>query len=182
MTAVIYFYQTRKEYGEFSNFARFPITLEGKRWPSSEHYYQAKKHLHDPQYEEAIRHAQSPFMAAHMGRDPRHPLRSDWEQVKDVVMYRALYAKFTQHPALQTLLLGTGEAQLVEHTPHDTYWADGGDGRGLNRLGVLLMTLRDELRTGEAGRFFSDNAEKSRVQGALLNESNTAAANVGSDR
>jgi predicted NAD-dependent protein-ADP-ribosyltransferase YbiA (DUF1768 family) len=40
----------------------------------------------------------------------------------------------------------TGNAELVEHTTNDHYWADGGDGTGRNMLGVLLMELRAELR------------------------------------
>lgn len=36
MTAVIYFYLARKEYGEFSNFARYPLLLDGKTWPTAE--------------------------------------------------------------------------------------------------------------------------------------------------
>ena len=67
-------------------------------------------------------------------------------------MREALYAKFTQHPDLGALLLSTGEALLVEHTSHDRYWADGGDGSGLTRLGCLWMELREILRrTATAG-------------------------------
>ena len=40
----------------------------------------------------------------------------------------------------------TGDAELVEHTKNDRYWADGGDGTGRNRLGQLLMELREQLR------------------------------------
>jgi len=47
---------------------------------------------------------------------------------------------------LREILLGTGDAKLVEHTENDSYWGDGGDGSGKNRLGILLMRLRDELR------------------------------------
>jgi predicted NAD-dependent protein-ADP-ribosyltransferase YbiA (DUF1768 family) len=43
-------------------------------------------------------------------------------------------------------LLQTLDAKLVEHTNRDRYWADGGDGTGKNRLGMLLMRLREELR------------------------------------
>ena len=68
--------------------------------------------------------------------------------VKVAVMRDALRAKFTQHPELSELLLGTGDAKLVEHTENDDYWGDGGDGRGKNMLGRLLMLLRDELRAG----------------------------------
>ena len=62
-------------------------------------------------------------------------------------MRAALRAKFTQHPALRSLLVGTGDAELIEHTANDRYWADGGDGRGKNMLGKLLMELRAHLRT-----------------------------------
>lgn len=30
---------------------------------------------------------------------------------------------------------------------HDSYWGDGGDGSGKNRLGVLLQKLREELKS-----------------------------------
>lgn len=40
----------------------------------------------------------------------------------------------------------TGDAELIEHTRTDAYWGDGGDGRGKNRLGILLMDLRQRLR------------------------------------
>jgi ribA/ribD-fused uncharacterized protein len=72
-------------------------------------------------------------------------LRADWEAVKDDVMRRALRAKFEQHSKLKSLLLSTGDAELIEHTRNDSYWADGGDGSGKNRLGILLMELRSEL-------------------------------------
>ena len=61
------------------------------------------------------------------------------------MMYVALYAKFTQHSDLKKRLLGTGDRPLVEHTERDRYWGDGGEGRGENHLGKLLMNLRNEL-------------------------------------
>ena len=60
-------------------------------------------------------------------------------------MRRALRTKFEQHSKLKSLLLSTGDAELIEHTRNDSYWADGGDGSGKNRLGILLMELRAEL-------------------------------------
>jgi hypothetical protein len=39
-------------------------------------------------------------------------------------------------------LLATGDKNIVEHTENTSYWGDGGDGTGLNRLGVLLMEVR----------------------------------------
>jgi N-glycosidase YbiA len=46
---------------------------------------------------------------------------------------------------LVQILLSTRNALLVGHTRNDSYWADGGDGSGLNRLGHLLMELRAAL-------------------------------------
>ncbi len=145
MAEVIEFYTAGDAFGEFSNFARFPIFLKNKRWPTSEHYFQAQKFAGTP-HEEEIRRAKKPMLAAEMGRDRKRPLRRDWEAVKDAVMLDALRAKFTQHADLRALLLSTGDARLVEHTGNDSYWGDGGDGSGKNRLGELLMRVRDELR------------------------------------
>lgn len=146
MPDVIEFYAVNEAYGEFSNFAPFPIFLGGKRWPTSEHFFQAKKFAGTP-HEEEIRRAKKPRIAAEMGRDRKRPLRRDWESVKDSVMLDALRAKFTQHAALHALLLSTGDARLVEHTEMDSYWGDGG---GKNRLGQLLMRVREELRAADS--------------------------------
>jgi N-glycosidase YbiA len=141
----INFYSARDEYGCFSNFSRHPIFLDGRRWPTSEHFFQAQKFAGTGR-EEEIRLAKTPMEAANLGRSRRHPMRRDWEAVKEAVMYAALRAKFTQHDDLKAMLLGTGDATLVEHTSNDAYWGDGGDGSGRNRLGQLLMRLREELR------------------------------------
>ncbi len=144
----ICFYRENDEYGYFSNFSSYPIILDGKTWPTSEHYYQAQK-FSGTSYEEEIRQASSPKSTASLGRDRQKPLRPDWEQVKDGVMLRAVRAKFTQHPDVRTKLLTTGDATLIEHTKNDTYWGDGGDGTGKNMLGKTLMKVRKALREAE---------------------------------
>ena len=35
----IKFYSVTDEYGEFSNFYEYEITIDGKLWPTSEHYF-----------------------------------------------------------------------------------------------------------------------------------------------
>jgi ribA/ribD-fused uncharacterized protein len=145
MAEIINFYRVSDEYGCFSNFAHYPIELDGKRWPTSEHYFQAQK-FKDPQHREAIRREKSPMIAARLGRDRKKKLRRDWESAKVAVMRKAVRAKFTQHPDLRASLLATGDAKLVEHTENDTYWADGGDGSGKNWLGRILMEIRQEFQ------------------------------------
>lgn len=141
----ILFYNTDKPYGEFSNFSRHAIELDGAIWPTSEHYFQAQKFA-GTEFAEEVRTQPTPMLAAKMGRRRDLPFRGDWDAVKDDVMRVALRAKFTQHPELRELLLGTGDSEIVEHTKNDAYWADGGDGSGRNRLGELLMELREFLR------------------------------------
>ncbi|MBC1611668.1 DUF1768 domain-containing protein, partial [Listeria welshimeri] len=67
-----------------------------------------------------------------------------WESMKDEVMLKAIRAKVEQHSEVKEILLSTGNAILVEHTEKDNYWGDGGDGSGKNRLGKILMKVRDE--------------------------------------
>lgn len=141
----IKFYRSSDPFGWMSNFARFPIELDGKDWPTSEHYYQAQKYL-DPQLQERVRLASGPGQAALIGRDRDLPLREDWDEVKDDVMRKVVAAKFAQHEELAYELVATGDAILIEHTKNDTYWADGGNGKGKNMLGVILMEVRDGLR------------------------------------
>ncbi len=140
----IKFYSTQDEFGEFSNFAYFPIKLDGKLWHTTEHYFQAQKFA-DEHYQEKIRAEKSPMLAARLGRDRKQKLRKDWQSVKNNVMKKALMAKFSQHDDLKILLLSTGEAKLIEHTENDAYWGDGGDGKGKNYLGILLMQVREEI-------------------------------------
>jgi N-glycosidase YbiA len=141
----IYFYRVEDEYGEFSNFSRHSFSLEGHKWKTSEHYFQAQKFVGTPHYGEVMR-ASSPGEAARAGRDRKRPLRKDWESVKDGVMMKALRAKFAAYPELVTLLLSTNEEALIENTTNDYYWGCGTDGTGKNMLGRLLVKLREELK------------------------------------
>ena len=147
--SVINFYSTKGPCGAFSNFSAHRIFLKDKTWPTTEHYFQAQK-FPGTEYEDEIRRAKSPMVAARLGRSRKHPLRADWEFEKESIMRDALQAKFTQHAELTELLLSTGDDTLVEQTANDCYWGDGGDGTGKNRLGLLLMELRGILREGAA--------------------------------
>ena len=115
----ILFYRVNEPYGEFSNFAPYPIELKGKVWPTSEHYFQAQKFA-GTDYEEAIRLAETPMIAANMGRNRERMLRLGWESVKGDIMREALRAKFTQHPrpsraGRERGLLRFGEAGGLQH-------------------------------------------------------------------
>lgn len=100
----IRFYGRTDEYGCFSNFAFSPFRLDGRTWPSVEHYFQAQKFA-GLEHEEAIRQAKSPAKAKSMGRSRKFRLRRDWEQIKDALMREAVLAKFTQHLDLRAILI-----------------------------------------------------------------------------
>jgi ribA/ribD-fused uncharacterized protein len=141
----IYFYTPHEEpYGCFSNFSRHGIEMDGVWWPTVEHYFQAQKFAGTPHVIQ-IQRALTPKQAAGMGRNRAWPLRSDWEQVKDEVMFKAVFRKFETHRELRALLLSTGEEEIVESAPGDYYWGCGADGSGQNKLGKLLMEVRSML-------------------------------------
>ena len=141
----IYFYSLREPFGEFSNFAPWGIEMDGEWWLTVEHYFQAQK-FDNIAYRDQICAASDPKRAADMGRSRAHPLRADWEQVKDEVMLRTVLVKFQTHSALRDLLLSTGDKPIVENAPGDYYWGCGKDGTGRNRLGQILMQVRERLR------------------------------------
>jgi predicted NAD-dependent protein-ADP-ribosyltransferase YbiA (DUF1768 family) len=51
-----------------------------------------------------------------------------------------------QNGDLSSLLLATGDAELVEDSPFEPFWGIGPDGRGLNWAGRVLMEVRELLR------------------------------------
>ncbi len=144
----IYFYSTRENpYGCFSNFSQHGFELDGAWWATSEHYFQAQKFVDtDRPWFDKIREVKTPKEAAKMGRDRSHPLRSDWERVKDEIMQQAVLQKFKTHADIREILLATGDELIVENAPSDYYWGCGKDGSGKNRLGEILMAVREILR------------------------------------
>ncbi len=142
----IEFYRERDlPYGCFSNFSKHSFTLGGKSWQTIEHYFQAQKFAGTPQ-EHEIQIAPDPMTAKNLGQSRDFPLRADWDAVKDDVMREAVRAKFTQHDDIRAVLLGTGTETIIEAARNDSYWGYGPDGQGKNRLGKVLMEIRDELR------------------------------------
>jgi len=55
-------------------------------------------------------------------------------------------AKFEQNVGPRNILLGTGDAMLIEAAVSDPYWGEGCSKTGLNKLGQILMVVREQLR------------------------------------
>ena len=111
-------------------------------YPTVEHAFQACKTC-DLNLRKKIAAAPSPGAAKKIGRHLQ--LRDNWNEIKNDVMYSLVRAKFT-YPDLQEKLLATGDEELVEgNTWFDTTWGVC-NGIGENRLGKILMQVRDEIR------------------------------------
>ena len=141
----IYFYNIREQYGCFSNFSPHGFVLDELYWSTSEHYFQAQKFIGTP-YLAKLRLVKTPKEAANMGRQRTLPLRPDWEEVKDNIMRKAVFSKFSTNKDIQGILLSTGNEKLVENSPIDYYWGCGADGSGKNMLGIVLMEIRQQLK------------------------------------
>ena len=141
----ILFYSTRGEYGPFSNFSKHGVEMDGQWYRTTEHYFQSQK-FDNPEYRERIRIAHTPKDAARLGRSRKVRLRSDWEKVKDGIMVDAVLKKFETHKEIRDLLLSTGDEKIIENAPGDYYWGCGKDGTGKNKLGLILMEVRERLR------------------------------------
>lgn len=158
------------KYGKWlSNCVYAPIEIEGEKNKSSEHYYQRYKFIVHKDDHEFIKWCHerkvdpvtqiennnlvrmhmatlSPYAVARYGQTVRSvPLRSDWDRIRDRIMWDALVAKFTQNKDFAAALKSTGDRVLIERAPTDSYWAVNNTGTGSNTLGVMLMVIRDLL-------------------------------------
>lgn len=132
----------RDEHFYLSNFFGCPVVYLGISYRNNEAAFQAMK-CNNPEDRKSFSNL-SPSQAKYKGR--RVKLRSDWESVKDQIMYEIVLAKFEQNRGLAFKLMNTGEAHLEEgNTWGDRIWGTV-NGVGQNKLGKTLMRVRNELK------------------------------------
>ncbi|MGB1270465.1 MAG: NADAR family protein [Endozoicomonas sp.] len=163
------FYDRNKPYYEFTNFwaPTKPLKIDGHTWRTSEHYFQACKFKRGSEEWNNICNNKTVSLSGKT-YDLTHPSNvfsyiraiikvkrkalqytpDQWENIKEQVMLNALRAKAEQSPKFRELLVKTGKLPLFETSDKDEYWGTGKDHNGQNRLGVLLMKVRDELNAG----------------------------------
>lgn len=126
-----------------SNFAWSDIEIDGKKYVSVEHAFQAAKAITQEDHD-FVANQPTPKKAKWAGR--KINIRPDWNDIKLDVMEILLRAKFTQNKGLGEMLLLTYPYELEEtNNWGDTFWGVC-DGVGQNHLGKLLMKIRNELR------------------------------------
>lgn len=137
----------RKQYFFLSNFYEAPVVYEGLTYTNNEAAFQSAKTLDINERRRFT--TMSPSEAKKEGRRLR--LRPDWESVKTYIMLDICRDKFTRNAVLKEKLLSTGSEELIEgNTWGDMVWGMV-DGVGENRLGKILMQVRDELNSSPAG-------------------------------
>jgi N-glycosidase YbiA len=126
-----------------SNFYESNFRIGTFIYPTVEHYYQSQK-SNDSYERMDILMADTPKEAKEMGKYIED-IKENWDDKKLIYMWKGLYAKFTQNHHLKKYLLDTKDVELVENSPVDSYWGRGKNWDGENKLGKMLMKLREEI-------------------------------------
>jgi len=137
------------QYGFLSNYCSCKVEYDGGVYPTVEHAYQAAKSL-DPLYRDKIKALKNPQWAKNAGS--RVQVREDWFDMSMDTMQSLLRQKFAQ-PKFREKLIASGDRMLVEGNHwDDTFWGMCQVAKGLwegeNRLGNLIMQIRDEVKVG----------------------------------
>lgn len=148
---VIAFYSRNSECPWMANtFRDLPVQINGRVWPTTEHFYQASKFPGND--ESSIRYQQLilfydktfskfPQFARECIEEMGLPFDSaKWDEDSKIVMRVAVAAKVAQHPHIREALEAMNtNTIIVEATERDRRWGDGNDGLGENRLGKIWM-------------------------------------------
>lgn len=155
VTEITFYRASEKPWGCFSNLYRCDVLFEGRVFPTAEHAYQFGK-ARKLEVAEWLMTAPSGALLAMAAHGLFYwDVAPGWSASKVDRMLSVLRAKFTQHPELRDRLMSTGDATLVE-TPTVAdqaalFWGRVA-GKGKNKLGVLLMEIRDDLREKKRGK------------------------------
>ncbi len=137
----------------FSNFSTVEFEVNGQKFPTVEHFYSYKKCDLNGKKDLAFRVLKTTQLVEMIAISKGNILD---DETRVEVVKSGLLAKFHQNPELKEHLLKTGQKVLAEANPHDNFWGTGcalhseklakpGEWPGQNKLGILLMDLRDEL-------------------------------------
>ena len=135
------------EFRFLSNFHICRIQDVFANWfDSVEHMYQTYKATNSEDYE-FVYSSKTPSEARKRGQQIK--VSDRWDEMKDSTMEMCVRFKFAQNPDLAEMLLATDGFELVEFAPWDkqgSYWGVNREGKGENKLGKILMKVRDELK------------------------------------
>jgi len=164
----IFFISSSKDYGFLSNFYpcefidddEFNNTKQQIVFKNMEQYFMYQKaKMFDKTKIKQILNEEKPKEIQKFGRQINNFNPDEWDKHKYDIMEKGLSLKFNQNPDIRLKLIHTGKKILYEANKHDSYWGIGFDIEngikkekdgyseefGKNKLGELLMKLRDSL-------------------------------------
>ncbi len=128
------------EYRFLSNFYPAKVKLDSIEYSTVEHAYQAAKVEPKRRYE--ILKCKTPGEAKRLGR--KIGVFSYNDQTKLQIMEELIRQKFSKEP-LRSMLLATGNQELVEGNNWGDVFGGKVNGVGENHLGEILMKIRKEV-------------------------------------
>lgn len=134
----------------FSNFSAHTIELKGVKYPTVEHARHAQK-FSGKTLRRRIVQCSSPIAVWNVAHGLKSHWRKDGADVKVGVLMDITRAKVAQHDDMQAALKDTGSEEIMELNPHNAFWGGGIDNLGQNRMGRILMKIRDELKQKSQG-------------------------------
>lgn len=129
-------------FGFLSNFSEFGFLLNGVRWPTVEHFYQASK-FDDDAHKNRILYCDTPLLAKRLGGE-LEGMRDDWVAIRVSVMQNGVFLKFQQNTEIAKRLCSI-KGNIIEVSKDDSFWGIGSDGTGENKLGQVLMNVRQKI-------------------------------------
>lgn len=142
----------------FGQWSMVPLDIDGTVYCCNEQYMMSQKArlFNDHETYDKIMDTQNPKDHKTLGRAVKNFDADKWNEACRQIVYRANYAKFTQHPKLQDRLLATGSKMICEASATDAIWGIGLEAKkavkidpsrwtGTNWLGIALMQVRDAI-------------------------------------
>lgn len=158
-TDAIYFHKPEEPYGYLSNWYMSPFDLDGMHFTSVEQYIMYRKCMafNDEKSAAAVMATNDTAEQQEIGHNVSGYIANVWAGMRQMVVFRALLAKFSQNEELKKKLLNTGDAYLVECAHSDQIWAcgirldseqrlDAKNWKGTNILGFALMEVREMMK------------------------------------
>lgn len=155
MKRVIAFHKPEQENGYLGNWYIADFKIDGKVFSSIEQYmmYEKARVFNDDIVMERVMELTDAQEIKKLGRQVRNYNDHVWNGIRQIVVFRGVYAKFEQNEELKEKLLATGDAILVEAAGDDRVWGvgltmydpdrmDPEKWQGTNYLGYILMEVR----------------------------------------
>ena len=142
-----------------SNHHNATFNFEDNIFNSSEQcfMYQKAVHFKDQETAQQILYSKTPQQAKQLGKRVSNFDKKKWLHVAEDCMFKAVYAKFSQNRDIAEFLKQTGNTEIVEANPLDSFWGVGIPlqdknifvkemWKGKNRAGVVVSKVRQCLK------------------------------------